>query len=474
MKKKKILLLGDDLRYFSGVATMSKEIVLGTVDKYDWVQIGGAINQPDAGKIIDLSESVQKETGIENAYVKLYPTNGYGNMQLVRQIIGLEHPDAIFIFTDPRYWIWLFAAEREIRSKMPIIYLNIWDDLPYPMWNKPYYESCDGLLAISKQTCNINKQVLGDRAKEHTIKYVPHGVSAKFHPLSQDDPKLLEFKKNLFGDNIPKFLLLYNARNLGRKRCSDIILAWRYFCEQIPSEEAKECCLLMHTDIVDNAGTDLEAVCRDLVDLKKVNVKFFPSKLNTEDMNLMYNMSDGVILVSSNEGWGLSLTEALNTGKMIIATVSGGMQDQMRFEDKDGKWIDFNLKFPSNHTGIFKKCGKWAIPVFPASRAICGSPATPYIYDDRASIEDIAEAIKQLYKFSPEERQERGKAGYDWATGDEAGFTAKKMCERVIEGIEDTFKTFKQYPRTHYEIYTVDGERPSRLLDYNPVKYSYE
>ena len=40
-KKKKILLLSDDLRMSSGVGTMSREFVLGTLDHYDWVQIGG-------------------------------------------------------------------------------------------------------------------------------------------------------------------------------------------------------------------------------------------------------------------------------------------------------------------------------------------------------------------------------------------------------------------------------------------------
>ena len=56
-KKKKIVLLSDDLRMSSGVGTMSREFVLGTVDKFDWVQVAGAINHPDAGKAVDLSES---------------------------------------------------------------------------------------------------------------------------------------------------------------------------------------------------------------------------------------------------------------------------------------------------------------------------------------------------------------------------------------------------------------------------------
>ena len=44
--RKKILFLSDDFRMTSGVARMSREIVLGTCHEYDWVQIGGAIKHP--------------------------------------------------------------------------------------------------------------------------------------------------------------------------------------------------------------------------------------------------------------------------------------------------------------------------------------------------------------------------------------------------------------------------------------------
>ena len=39
--------MSDDIRIPSGVGTMSKALVEGTVHKYDWVQIGGAIKHPD-------------------------------------------------------------------------------------------------------------------------------------------------------------------------------------------------------------------------------------------------------------------------------------------------------------------------------------------------------------------------------------------------------------------------------------------
>lgn len=162
MAKKKILLLSDDLRMNSGIATMSRELVLSTVHKYDWVQLAGAIQHPEKGQAFDLSQSTNEMKKMKDAYVKVYPTNGYGNEQELFQLIGHERPDAILHFTDPRFWGWLYALEKQIRGQgIPLCYLTIWDDIPYPMYNRPFYESCDALFAISKQTNNITKQVLG-------------------------------------------------------------------------------------------------------------------------------------------------------------------------------------------------------------------------------------------------------------------------------------------------------------------------
>lgn len=161
MAKKKIFLLSDDLRMHSGIATISRELVLGTADRYDWVQLAGAVQHPDKGKITDMSEATNKLLGRNDCYVKLYPIDGYGDEETLFAIMNMEKPDAVLHFTDPRFWTWLYMIERQVRSKVPLCYLNIWDDLPFPMYNRPYYESCDVLMSISKQTYNINKQVLG-------------------------------------------------------------------------------------------------------------------------------------------------------------------------------------------------------------------------------------------------------------------------------------------------------------------------
>lgn len=161
-KKRKILLLSDDMRLPSGVGGVSKDIVIGTVDMFDWAQLGAAINHPDKGKVFDLSEDAKKSTGIDDAYVKLYPWAGYGDPMVLRQLIDLEKPDAILHFTDPRFWTWLYQMEREIRNyyKIPILYYNIWDSGPTPDYNSDFYASCDSLYSISKQTYGINVKAL--------------------------------------------------------------------------------------------------------------------------------------------------------------------------------------------------------------------------------------------------------------------------------------------------------------------------
>jgi hypothetical protein len=160
-ERKKILLLSDDLRMHSGVATISRELVLGTVGQYSWTQLAGAIQHPDKGKVINMDAASSQITGVKDAKVTLYPVDGYGNEELLFNIMEREKPSAIMCFTDPRFWGWLFAIERQIRAKIPLTFLTIWDDVPYPIYNHSYYESCDTLFSISKQTENITKWVLG-------------------------------------------------------------------------------------------------------------------------------------------------------------------------------------------------------------------------------------------------------------------------------------------------------------------------
>lgn len=450
-ERKKILLIADDIRVHSGVAQIAREFVINSCHHYNFACVGGAVRHPDKGKKFDMNQAMGSEAGIDDAYVMLFPTDGYGNIEFIRSIVRLEKPDAIFMITDPRYYEWLFQNEGEFRRKMPVIYLNIWDDVPAPLYNKEFYESCDALLGISKQTVNINKMVLGDKTEGKIIEYVPHGLNNKFFkPIDDSNEKFKAFKDKLFNGKEYDFVLLFNSRNIRRKSIPDALLAWKVFIDQLPPEKAKKTAFVLKTDPVDANGTDLPAVIEYLFDDNPSDILVLGTKLSTEDMSYLYNCADGTILLSSNEGWGLALTESLLTGTPFIANVTGGMQDQMRFIDSKGNWFTPSSDVPSNHRGTYKEHGKWAYPVYPTSFSLQGSPKTPYIFDDRCSWEDAAEQIKKLYETSPEERKERGLAGMEWALGDEAGFTSEKMSHRMIKYIDKLFDTWKPIPKYQF------------------------
>ena len=468
-QRKKILLLSDDIRMHSGIATMAREIVVGTSHRYNWVNLGAGINHQEHGKRFELSQDTDKQTGLTDTSVILYPHNGYGDPNVIRQLIELEKPDALMFFTDPRYWIWLFQMENEIRKKIPMIYLNIWDDYPAPIYNESYYDSCDCLMSISKQTLNINKLVLGKKTQGKVLKYVPHGINEKhFFPIPEAsaDHKLQEFKKHIFKGKEYDFVVAYNARNIRRKSTSDLILAYSQFCEKIGKEKAKKCALLLHTDPQDENGTDLQAVIDLVSNPEYVNVVFTGNKFGVNEMNYIYNLADVTALISSNEGWGLSLTESLMCGRMIIANVTGGMQDQMRFVDKKGKWIDFDENFCSNHFGTYKEHGEWAEPVFPTNMSLVGSIPTPYIFDDRADFRDIAKAIENVYNLPKEERLKRGQAGREWITSEEAMMTSDNMGKNVIEAIDTTLTNFK--PRKKFELIKIE-DLPRKAIKHKLV-----
>tara|TARA_B100000902_G_scaffold396418_1_gene457353 strand:- start:3478 stop:4923 length:1446 start_codon:yes stop_codon:yes gene_type:complete len=464
-KKKKILLMSDDCRLKSGVGTVSKNLIVHMCDKYNWAQIGGAIKHPDEGKVIDMSDDLNKITGRTDNYCKIYPTAGYGNPDLLRRVMSIEKPDAIIHFTDPRFWEWLYDMEHEVRQNIPIMYYNIWDDLPFPHWNENAYESCDLIMSISKQTYNINKHVCTRKPRVEGIdlQYVPHGIDENyFFPIDKTDAGYIQFKEQVLPDADKfEFIPFFNSRNIRRKSPSDLILAFRKFCEMLKPEEAAKCALFMHTDPVDNNGTDLPAVKDALC--RNHNVIFSKDKVDEKTLNYIYNLVDVTCNPSSAEGFGLSHMESLMAGTPTITSVIGGLQDQMGFK-VNGEELSvkhFTSEIPSNSTGeISTEHGEWTLPLWPQLN-LQGSPATPYIYDSRVSISQIANQLKVWYDMGKEERERRGKAGRDWAI--ENKFTAKGMANFMKDAIETCFENWK--PRERFTLINVNDHVEPKKSD---------
>ncbi len=473
-KKKKILLLADDFRLPSGIGTISKEIILNTVEHYDWIQIGAAVNHPDAGKAFDVSKEVRETTGIHDADVKIIPYNGYGDRNILFSLLNSEKPDAIFHFTDPRYWGWLYQLEHEIKTTYgtPIVYYSIWDDLPYPMWNSPFYGSCDLIMGISKQSDNIHREVLEqngfgvyDYDVEDTTKnpeldwdevitgYVPHGLNSNiFKPIPETDELYQKYYNEIKVKNKVDFVLFWNNRNIRRKLPGDVILAFKHFRDQLPEDQKDNVLLLMHTQPVDQNGTDLRAIWENIA--PECKLLFSEAKVGAPDLNAIYNVADVTINIASNEGWGLSSTESLLAGTPIINNVTGGLQDQCRFEDENGDWITFDDVFSTNHNGKYKKHGTWVRPVFPSNRSLQGSPMTPYIFDDRVNFEDVSDAIRRWYDTLPDRRVECGLDGREFCLND--GLTSKQMADKMVEMMNFLFNNPKE-KRPRYTLSKVES-----------------
>ena len=454
--KKKILLLSDDLRIPSGIGTMSKAFVMNSLKDFNWVQMAGAVKHPDVNKTVDMSQVFADKTGVVDASVILYAVDGYGSQDILRAVIDREKPDAILHFTDPRFWGWLYDMEHEIRQDIPIMYYNIWDDLPYPHWNENAYESCDMLMAISQQTYNINKQVCSrkPRVEGKDLTYVQHGVEEfTFKPLAKDDPELVDFKHKMFGDNKYDYIALFNSRNILRKHPADLISAFNSFVLSIPKKAREKTALVLHTDIVDGAGTDLNAVAQKLA--KDSTIIFSNGKLEPTQLNCLYNIADVMCNPSSAEGFGLTHMEAMMSGTPTIASVIGGLQDQMGFtiNDRPMGLQDFTAEIPSNSTGkIAQEHGEWVYPLWPQI-TLQGSPATPYIYDSRISLDQITKGLKYWYEMGNETRKEKGRT---WAIKNK--FTAKGMAEAMTNSINTCLKTWE--PRKNFELIDTSKASP--------------
>mgnify|MGYP003108994588 CR=1 FL=1 len=300
---------------------------------------------------------------------------------------------------------------------------------------------------------------------KHLLHRVQHGIdSSVFKPLDKSTKLYKDTKNKYLSEKEYEFVIGFNSRNAHRKHPSNLIMAFKVFCDHLPKEKADKCALVLHSDLVQDAGTDLIAVAKAVCSEYKVVVKNIQH--TADEICAFYNMCDVVANVSSNEGFGLSVAEAMMCEKPIIATVTGGLQDQMGFVDDEGNEIKLDLNFSTNSTGKYKKHGKWVKPLFPKVQNLQGSPPTPYIFDDLVDYKDISDAIMYWYLAGNEKRNECGKEGRRWALN-EGEINSKKMCEEFIKAMDFTLDNFVKEDR--FNIYTPSKEYELDRLPENSI-----
>jgi glycosyltransferase involved in cell wall biosynthesis len=373
-RKIKVLTLGDHPLSPSGVGTQTKYVceALLKTEKFSILSLGGAIKHHDYTpvKVEEFGEDW-----------RVIPVDGYGSPDMIRSVIRNEKPDIVWIMTDPRFWGWLWQMENEIRPLCPIVYYHVWDNYPYPMYNKKFYESNDHIVSISKLTDDIVRKV----APKVACTYLPHAVdNTLFRPATAEEKIKLK-EENFHERDRDKFVVFWNNRNARRKQSGTLVWWWKEWLDERDLHD--KAMLVMHTAPKDQHGQDLAHIA-DHLGLTEGQIVFSTSKVPKNVMPFYYMMADATINISDAEGFGLSTLESLSCGVPIIATVTGGLQEQIMTPDDT-----------------------FGFPIFPTSKSIIGSQDVPYIYEDRVSKSHVLSALSNMYDLGPEGRRELGAKG---------------------------------------------------------------
>jgi len=375
-KKIKVLTLGDHPLSPSGVGTQSKNVfeALLKSGKFEILSLGGAMKHRSYTPI---------NVDPWGDDFRIIPIDGYGSPDVLRSIIRNEKPDILWFMTDPRFYTWLWEMENEVRPLVPMIYYHVWDNYPLPHFNKQFYDSNDHIACISRVT---QECVQGVSPNVKTT-YLPHAVdSSMFSPISLEEKKALR-EEIIPPEDKDKFILFWNNRNARRKQ-SGTLLWWyaEWLKENNLSDKVQ---LIMHTNPKDPHGQDLQRIVSDL-GLDNREVMFSTRKVATEHMPNFYRISDVTLNIADAEGFGLATLESLSCGVPVIATLTGGMQDQ-----------------------VLTPLGAAGVGISPISKSIIGSQDVPYIYEDRISAKQFKNALSQMYMGGEVYRRELGQLGRD-------------------------------------------------------------
>ena len=397
-EKKKIFVLADHPFTPSGVGTQTRYFIeaLLKTGRYSFVCFGGAIKHENY-------QPMKTHEWGEDWII--YPVNGYGNPDMVRSVLRNHKPDLVWFMTDPRFWTWLWAMDNEIRTHVPMVYHHVWDNKPYPYYNKAHYLSNDKIVCISKVTHDIVQTV----TPEVDSIYLPHAVDGEiFKPLSKVENQ--QFKESSVPDSKNKFMFFWNNRNARRKQSGSLIWWFKEFLDKVGHDKAS---LLMHTDPKDPHGQDLSVIVNNL-GLTKGQVYISTQKVPPEELARIINMCDCTINISDAEGFGLGTLESLSCGVPIIVNMTGGLQEQVT----DGEnWFGIGIE--------------------PASKAIIGSQDVPYIYEDRINKDDFIDALTKMLEMPEDERQKLGELGRNHV---QKNYNFETFCNDWVKTIDETIE----------------------------------
>lgn len=403
VKKKKILFLSDHPLATSGVGTQARFLIEGLIKtgKYSFRCLGGALKH-DKHDVVKVNDDFI-----------IMPVDNFGTKELIRQLLITEKPDALILFTDPRQFIWLWEIEDEIHQVCPITYWHVWDNGPYPEFNRPWYESTDQINCLSKKTFDLISPRYPDKTR-----YIPHALPESLF-FRLPDQQRTQFLTQNFGPRANWFKALWVNRNATRKVPADVLMSWKLFLDKLERKHShRNALMIMHTDPHDVQGPNLIEVSETLG--LQNNVWFSTEKVDFAKMNILHNMADCTINIAKAEGFGLGCLQSLQVGRPIIALKTGGETSKV-VDPKDG----------TEH----------GVGIEPIKRLLVGSQSVPYIYEDYAGTDDVVNAFMKLYEMPQYKRDKLSKKCEAYA---KSAFRYEDMISSWDESLTKCIDSFKE------------------------------
>ena len=416
MKKKKILMLCDHPLSTSGVGCQARFLINGLIatGEYTFRVLGGAIKH-DNYDLVKVNDDLL-----------IKPVDGFGNPEMLRHLLATERPDVLLLFTDPRFFIWVWEMEDEIHQICPIAYWHVWDNDPYPYFNSVLYESTDLINCHSYKTYEMVHENFPNRTN-----FIPHALPEELYfPLS--DSEIKNYRMQLLGSQrVDHFIGFWINRNARRKMPSDVLHAWSMFLDQLQEKHGhKNATLVMHTDPVDQEGPNLFKVVENF-NIQE-NVFFSTERIEFEKINDMHNIADFCVNIACNEGFGLATLESMQVGNPIIALKTGGLTRQV-VDHRDG-----------SHNGI---------ALDPDVRNLVGSQMVPFIYEDHVNNNKVADAFLHLYELGADGRKELGQKARSYVMSEFAMADTVRMWNETLSKTVDTWNNNR---KEIYESWTVE------------------
>jgi glycosyltransferase involved in cell wall biosynthesis len=203
---------------------------------------------------------------------------------------------------------------------------------------KLYHVGADTQLTPEEQ--ERNRADYARLAEKLNIIY--HGVNLKdFYPI-EDAHVIAEWRGKSWGPHKDKFVFMSVNWNQPRKDLFRTLQAFKMLLDRRRAKGKDDVYLYLHCNIYD---TDL-----NLLDMTKQlrltegNEWAFPDPkvfqasrgYPVEILNALYAASDAIVTTTLGEGWGLSITEAMATKRLIIAPDNTSIPEILGKTDKGG------------------------------------------------------------------------------------------------------------------------------------------